>query len=69
MPRAILLNSAEADLTDIWEYIAQDSTDNATSFVRRLQSLCESKQAYTERDTPIFSCLNKPVEACLEDLG
>jgi hypothetical protein len=24
---------------------------------------------YTERDTPIFSCLNKPVEACLEDLG
>jgi toxin ParE1/3/4 len=45
MPRAILLNSAEADLTDIWEYLAQDSTENATSFVRRLQSLCESTLA------------------------
>ena len=24
---------------------------------------------YTERDTPIFTCLAKPVRECLDDLG
>ena len=32
--------------------------------------LRESKaRPYTLRDTPIFSCISKPVSECLDDLG
>jgi toxin ParE1/3/4 len=49
MPQAILLNAAEYDLIEIWEYIAQDSPDNATSFIRRLRDICQTTLAENPR--------------------
>ena len=49
MPQAILLNSAEADLTEIWEYIAQDSPENASRFIRRIRETCTDALAYNPR--------------------
>ena len=42
MPQAILLNSAEVDLVDIWRYIARDSPQNASRLVRRIRTLCNT---------------------------
>jgi plasmid stabilization system protein ParE len=36
MPQANILNSAVADLADIWAYIALDSPDNTDLFIDRI---------------------------------
>ena len=40
MPRAVLLNSAEDDLAEIWRFIARDNPEAASRFVRRLREVC-----------------------------
>ncbi|HEU0022447.1 MAG TPA: type II toxin-antitoxin system RelE/ParE family toxin [Dehalococcoidia bacterium] len=40
MSPAIILPSAEADLDEIWLYIAQDSPRNADRFVARIYRTC-----------------------------
>ena len=55
---------------DDQEFVLGFETDDPGAFLDLVMELRESEaRPYTERDTPIFSCLNKPVEACLEDLG
>jgi len=49
MPHAVLRNSAEADLAEIWEYIARDSPENATRFVRGIRETCNATLAYNPR--------------------
>ena len=45
MPRAIILPSAEADLAEIWEYIARDSPRNADRFIHRIYQTCQNTLA------------------------
>ncbi len=46
MPQAIILPSAESDLTEIWEYIARDSPENADRFVFRVYQICRETLAF-----------------------
>ena len=46
MPQAIILPSAESDLIGIWEYIAQDSSENADRFVSRVYQICHETLAF-----------------------
>ena len=39
--RLVISNSARADLTDIWAYIAEDSLGDADGFVDMLREKCE----------------------------
>lgn len=41
MPQANILNSAVADLAEIWAYIALDSPDNPDHFVDRIFRICQ----------------------------
>ena len=41
MPQANILNSAVADLAEIWAYIALDSPDNADHFIDRIFRICQ----------------------------
>lgn len=45
MPLSNILPSAEADLAEIWEYIARDSPENADSFVSRIFQTCQESLA------------------------
>ena len=45
MPLANILPSAEADLAEIWEYIARDSPENADRFVYRIFQICQESLA------------------------
>ena len=49
MPLAIILPSAEADLDEIWLYIAQDSTRNADRFADRILRTCRQTLADSPR--------------------
>ena len=45
-------------------------TDDPSNFRVLMNDRRESKaRPYTLLDAPIFSCINKPIEACLGDLG
>ena len=45
-------------------------TDNPGTFLDLVMDLRESQaRPYTLRDTPIFTCLSKPLKECLDDLG
>ncbi len=41
MSQANILNSAVADLADIWAYIALDSPDNTDLFIDRIFRICQ----------------------------
>lgn len=52
MPRKFkvdITETAEADLADIWEYIAQDKPDAATAFVLRLEEQISTLERFPER--------------------
>ena len=49
MPQANILNSAVADLTEIWAYIALDSPDNADHFIDRIFRICQEGLASNPR--------------------
>ena len=52
------------------EFVLGFETDDPSNFLDLVMDLRESKaRPYTLLDTPIFSCISKPVEACLDDLG
>jgi len=40
---------AEADIAEIWDYIAQDSPDNATAFILALEEQIASLEEFPER--------------------
>ncbi len=55
---------------DDQEFVLGFETDDPSNFLDLVMDLRESKaRPYTLLDTPIFSCISKPVEACLDDLG
>jgi len=55
---------------DDQEFVLGFESDDAAGFLDLVEALRSSKvRPYTERDTPIFTCLAKPVKACLDDLG
>ncbi len=41
--------AAERDVEEIWTYIADDSPENATSFILRLEEQIESLEQFPER--------------------
>lgn len=47
--RVEITPSAEADIEEIWDYIAQDSPDNATAFVLALEEQIASLEQFPER--------------------
>ena len=55
---------------DDQEFVLGFETDDPASFLDLVTELRESEaRPYTLRDTPIFTCINKPLRACLDDLG
>lgn len=52
------------------EFILGFETDDAGGFLDLVMALRESRaRPYTLRDTPIFSCINRPLRECLDDAG
>lgn len=41
--------TAEADIAELWDYIAQDSPDNATAFILALEEQITSLERFPER--------------------
>ena len=55
---------------DDQEFVLGFETDDPGSFLDLVSDLREVEvRPYTLRDTPIFTCVNKPLLECLEDLG
>ena len=55
---------------DDQEFVLGFETDYPGVFLDLVMELRESlARPYTLRDTPIFSCINKPLADCLDDLG
>ena len=55
---------------DDQEFVLGFESDEASSFLDLVEELRASEvRPYTLRDTPIFTCVNKPMKACLDDLG
>ena len=55
---------------DDQEFVLGFETDDPSNFLDLVMDLRESKaRPYTLLDTPIFSCISKPIGACLDDLG
>ena len=55
---------------DDQEFVLGFETDDPSSFLDLVMELRESKaRPYTLLDTPIFSCISKPISDCLDDLG
>ena len=52
------------------EFVLGFETDEPGTFLDLVMELRESKaRPYTLQDTPIFSCINRPLRDCLEDAG
>ena len=55
---------------DDQEFVLGFESDDAANFLDLVADLRESQaRPYTLRDTPIFTCVSKPLRACLDDLG
>lgn len=69
MPRVLTKPEADADLLDIWLYIAQDSPNNADHFLDRIREklwgLAESPQIGAKRDVIRAGLRSQPIGAYL----
>lgn len=64
------VNTAYSFGLDDQEFVVSFEGDDAHRFVDLVMELRDSEaSAYTERDTPIFTCIATPVEEALELLG
>ena len=55
---------------DDQEFVLGFESDDPANFLDLVEDLRGSEaRPYTLRDTPIFTCVNKPLRACLDDLG
>ncbi len=55
---------------DDQEFVLGFESNDPANFLDLVEDLRGSKaRPYTLRDTPIFTCVNKPLRACLDDLG
>ena len=51
--RVEITATAEADVAEIWEYIAGDNPETATVFVSRLEAQIDTLESFPERCAPI----------------
>ena len=66
----VKINTAYSFGLDDQEFVLGFETDDPASFLDLVADLREAEaRPYTLRDTPIFTCVNKPLRACLDDLG
>ena len=66
----IKISTAYSFGLDDQEFVLGFETDNPGAFLDLVRDLRESKaRPFTLRDTPIFTCLNKSVLECLDDVG
>ncbi len=52
MPKKTIVDitaAAEADVSEIWDYIAQDNSDAATAFVLRMEEQINTLERFPER--------------------
>ena len=55
---------------DDQEFVLGFETDDPPNFLELMTELREAiGRRYTLRDTPIFTCIHKPLRECLDDLG
>ena len=55
---------------DDQEFVLGFESDDPADFLDLVEELRGAEvRPYTERDTPIFTCVNKPLKDCLDDLG
>ena len=67
---SVKISTAYSFGLDDQEFVLGFESDDAGGFLDLVEALRSSKaRPYTERDTPIFTCLAKPLKACLDDLG
>ena len=67
---SVKISTAYSFGLDDQEFVLGFESDDAGGFLDLVEALRSSKaRPYTERDTPIFTCLAKSIEACLDDLG
>lgn len=66
----VKLNTAFSFGMDDQEFMTAFETDSVHDFVDLMMEMRESRaSAYTERDTPIFTCIRMDVREALESLG
>ena len=67
---AVKISTAYSFGLDDQEFVLGFETDEPDTFLELVMELRESEaRPYTLRDTPIFSCVSKPLRACLDDVG
>src|SRR5262249_8638295 len=67
---AVKLNTTYSFGLDDQEFVVAFETDSPSDFLDLVQELRESKASmYTLRDTPILTCLFRPIKEALDSLG
>ncbi|MFN2494196.1 MAG: chlorite dismutase family protein [Pyrinomonadaceae bacterium] len=68
--RSVKLHTTYSFGLDDQEFVVAFETDNPADFLDLVQELRETKaSSYTLRDTPMFTCRQRPLEQCLDALG
>src|SRR5580765_5046494 len=68
--RSVKLHTTYSFGLDDQEFVVAFETDNPADFLDLVQELRETKaSSYTLRDTPMFTCRQRTLEACLAALG
>src|SRR5438045_892272 len=67
---SVTINTSYSFGLDDQEFVIAFETDSPSDFLDLVMKLREAEQRpYTERDTPIFSCIAKEIADVLKDLG
>jgi chlorite dismutase len=68
--RSVKLHTTYSFGLDDQEFVVAFETDEPADFLDLVQELRESKaSSYTLRDTPMYTCRQRPLQECLEALG
>jgi chlorite dismutase len=68
--RSVKLHTTYSFGLDDQEFVVAFETDNPADFLDLVQELRETKaSSYTLRDTPMFTCRQRTLAECLEELG
>ncbi|MBI4198094.1 MAG: chlorite dismutase family protein [Chloroflexi bacterium] len=66
----VRINTSYSFGLDDQEFVVAFETDDPSSFLDLVMELRETKaSAYTLRDTPIFTCIARPLRECLDAIG
>ena len=67
---SVKINTTYSFGLDDQEFVLGFETDDPTEFLELVMELRESEaRPYTERDTPIFTCIQRPLRETLDTLG